>query len=35
MAKKKPKRMRDDRKLLFMAGICGALLLAMFILMSS
>ncbi|MBB4633689.1 hypothetical protein GGQ98_003338 [Sphingosinicella soli] len=35
MAKKKPQRMRDDRKLLFMLGICGTLLLAMFILMSS
>jgi len=35
MAKKKPKRMRDDRKLLFVLGVCGALLLAMFVLMSS
>ena len=35
MAKKKPRRMRDDRKLLFILGVCGALLLAMFVLMSS
>jgi hypothetical protein len=35
MAKKKPQRMRDDRKLLFILGVCGVLLLAMFVLMSS
>ncbi|RKS91802.1 hypothetical protein DFR51_1373 [Sphingosinicella microcystinivorans] len=35
VTKKKPKRMRDDRKLLFVLGVCGVLLAAMFVLMSS
>lgn len=35
MSKRKPKKFRDDKQLLFILGFCGALLAAMFVLMSS
>ncbi len=35
MGRKKPKSLRQDRKLMFVLAICGVLLLAMFVLMSS
>lgn len=35
MSKKRPMKKREDRKLLFVVGLSAALLLAMFVLMSS